>query len=457
MSHPLPADHQRADPRPPPGPHEAPARRPHRRARRRPRPPQRRRGLPLPAGLGLPVPHRRARAGLRPRPRPAAAARRRSSCPGSPRRTPCGWGTCPTSREARAAFGIRDVAYLDDPAEGPRAPAPRATGGLRRRALAGRACARAARRARARHGRRSSEAFAELRIVKDEGEIALLREGERGHRRRPPRGHARGAPGDCGSTRCRRSMERAFRWRAAPRPATTRSWPRAATGRCCTTTTTTIACGAGDLLLDRRRRGVPGLHRRRHPRLSRLGPLHPPAARRVRGGAARPRTRASTSPAPGSRAWTCSTAPRRCWPRGCKDLGLAQGLHGRARGDRGRARLLPPRHRPHPGPRRARRAGRQEAPAARRKSGRLRFRARLEPGFVITIEPGLYFMPVLLHDRRCGASTAAACDFDRAEKFLEVGGVRIEDDVVVQQERRPETSPRVPKTVAEVEAACARG
>ena len=34
----------------------------------------------------------------------------------------------------------------------------------------------------------------------------------------------------------------------------------------------------------------------------------------------------------------------------------------------------------------------------RRKSGRLRFRARLEPGFVITIEPGVYFMPVLLHD-----------------------------------------------------------
>jgi Xaa-Pro aminopeptidase len=46
--------------------------------------------------------------------------------------------------------------------------------------------------------------------------------------------------------------------------------------------------------------------------------------------------------------------------------------------------------------------------------------------------------------------------FDRAEKVLAVGGVRIEDDVVVRKDAPPRNLTAVPKTVAEVEAACAR-
>jgi len=92
----------------------------------------------------------------------------------------------------------------------------------------------------------------------------------------------------------------------------------------------------------------------------------------------------------------------------------------------------------------------------RGRSGRLRFRARLEEGFVITIEPGLYFMPVLLHDPEVRRKHRGRLDFDRAEKFLDVGGVRIEDDIVVRRNAPPRNLTTVPKTVAEVEAACAR-
>ena len=60
----------------------------------------------------------------------------------------------------------------------------------------------------------------------------------------------------------------------------------------------------------------------------------------------------------------------------------------------------------------------------------LRLTRTLAPGMVTTIEPGLYFIPMLLDALR---STPAAgdVDFARVDRFLHFGGIRIEDDVVV--------------------------
>ena len=90
-------------------------------------------------------------------------------------------------------------------------------------------------------------------------------------------------------------------------------------------------------------------------------------------------------------------------------------------------------------------------------TGKLRFRARLEPGFVITVEPGVYFIAALLHDPEKRRKHRGRIDFALAERFLDFGGVRIEDDVVVRREGPPENLTPVPKSVADVEAACAEG
>ncbi len=59
----------------------------------------------------------------------------------------------------------------------------------------------------------------------------------------------------------------------------------------------------------------------------------------------------------------------------------------------------------------------------------LRLTRTLAPGMVVTIEPGLYFIDMLLEDLRAGPH-ADAVDWTRVDAFRPYGGIRIEDDVV---------------------------
>lgn len=59
----------------------------------------------------------------------------------------------------------------------------------------------------------------------------------------------------------------------------------------------------------------------------------------------------------------------------------------------------------------------------------LRLTRQLEPGFVVTIEPGLYFIDLLLDEARKGPH-ARDIRWDRVETLRRFGGIRIEDDVV---------------------------
>ena len=58
----------------------------------------------------------------------------------------------------------------------------------------------------------------------------------------------------------------------------------------------------------------------------------------------------------------------------------------------------------------------------------LRLTRTLEPGFVVTIEPGLYFIDMLLDELKA-AGRGASVDWDRVDAFRPFGGIRIEDNV----------------------------
>ena len=86
--------------------------------------------------------------------------------------------------------------------------------------------------------------------------------------------------------------------------------------------------------------------------------------------------------------------------------------------------------------------------------GYLRLAREVETGFVLTVEPGLYFIPALIDQWKADGTNAAFINFAEVEKFKDARGYRIEDDVLVTNAGCRVLGPRIPKTVEEVEAAC---
>jgi len=80
----------------------------------------------------------------------------------------------------------------------------------------------------------------------------------------------------------------------------------------------------------------------------------------------------------------------------------------------------------------------------------------LEAGFVVTVEPGIYFIRSIIEDHRKNPEKAEYINFDKVEEYFYVGGVRIEDDVLVTETGYENLSP-LPRTVEEIEEFMAQG
>ena len=64
----------------------------------------------------------------------------------------------------------------------------------------------------------------------------------------------------------------------------------------------------------------------------------------------------------------------------------------------------------------------------------LRMGRRLEPGFVVTDEPGIYFIPHLIDLWRKEGHCKEFLNFDLLEQYKDFGGIRIEDDLLITED-----------------------
>ena len=81
----------------------------------------------------------------------------------------------------------------------------------------------------------------------------------------------------------------------------------------------------------------------------------------------------------------------------------------------------------------------------------LRLGRKLEPGFVLTIEPGIYFIPALVNLWKKEGKFTDFINYSEVEKYLGFGGVRLEDDILITETGSRFIGERIPIAIEEIE------
>ena len=78
---------------------------------------------------------------------------------------------------------------------------------------------------------------------------------------------------------------------------------------------------------------------------------------------------------------------------------------------------------------------------------------RLQPGTVLSNEPGIYFVPDLIDKYKAEGKCKGIVNYDKLEEYRDFGGIRLEDDMIVTATGSKQIgSKQIPITVEDVEA-----
>jgi Xaa-Pro aminopeptidase len=83
----------------------------------------------------------------------------------------------------------------------------------------------------------------------------------------------------------------------------------------------------------------------------------------------------------------------------------------------------------------------------------LRLARTLEPGFVHTIEPGVYFIPELIDQWKAKKQLEQFINYEAVEKYKDFGGIRNEEDYLITAAGARRLGPALPLSVEEMEEA----
>lgn len=81
----------------------------------------------------------------------------------------------------------------------------------------------------------------------------------------------------------------------------------------------------------------------------------------------------------------------------------------------------------------------------------LRLAKELQPGYVVTVEPGIYFIPALIDKWKGEKKFTQFINYDKVEEYRDFGGVRIEDNVLVTEDGHRVIGKPIPKTPEDIE------